>query len=69
MQPPAVDRALVDNLRNIVCPLMAKNMTPNLRQKVWKNPESSDDEEARPPLVGGDDSPDDELIEDQGVEV
>ena len=45
---------------------MAKNMTPNLRQKVWKNPESSGDEEVRPPLVGGDDSSDDELIEDQG---
>ena len=35
---------------------------------MWRDPEASDDEEVRPPLVD-DDSSADELIEDKGEEV
>ena len=66
MQPPAVDPSLVENLSRIGCPRNEVDMVPDRRQRVWEDPDASDDEEGMPPLVEKDSS-DEELIDDDEV--
>ena len=66
MQPPAGDPSLVENLSRIGCPRNEVDMVPDRRQRVWEDPDASDDEEGMPPLVEKDSS-DEELIDDDEV--